>query len=99
MLCVEDAIDGCAGRESIGGLPRSFAAPRTTPLRSPPGSSGQVDRLPRRLARFRSCTSVCLAFTDAPSPPCRARRKADFVKKFAGLLAKDGVASTNRRPS
>jgi len=91
MLCVEDAIDGLRWRSRSAACPAHSPAPRTTPLRSPPGSRRRSGSTPRRLAALRSCTSVCLAFTDAASPPCRARRRP-ISSEIRGLLEKDGVA-------
>jgi phosphoserine aminotransferase len=93
MLCVEDAIDGLRWAESIGGLPALVrrAEENTAAL------AAWVERTPwiRFLAaspRIRSCTSVCLAFTDPGFAALAREAQAEFVKKFAGLLEKESVA-------
>jgi phosphoserine aminotransferase len=93
MLCVEDAIDGLRWAESIGGLPALVrrAEENTAAL------AAWVERTPwiRFLAaspRIRSCTSVCLAFTDPGFTALAREAQAEFVKKFAGLLEKESVA-------
>ena len=93
MLCVEDAIDGLRWAEEIGGLPALIrrAEENTAVI------AAWVARTPwiRFLAageRIRSCTSVCLAFTDADFVALPREAQADFVKKFAGLLEQEGVA-------
>ena len=93
MLCAEDAIDGLRWAESIGGLPALIRrAEDNTAL-----IAAWVARTPwiRFLAageRIRSCTSVCLAFTDADFVALPREAQADFVKKFAALLEQEGVA-------
>jgi phosphoserine aminotransferase len=93
MLCVEDAIDGLRWAETIGGLPSLVrrAEDNTASL------AAWVERTPwiRFLAaspRIRSCTSVCLAFTDPAFTALPREAQAEFVKKFAALLEKEGVA-------
>jgi phosphoserine aminotransferase len=93
MLCVEDAIDGLRWAETIGGLPALIrrAEDNTASL------AAWVERTPwiRFLAaspRIRSCTSVCLAFTDPAFAALPREAQAEFVKKFAALLEKEGVA-------
>jgi phosphoserine aminotransferase len=93
MLCVEDAIDGLRWAEQVGGLPALIRrAEENTAI-----IGAWVAKTPwmRFLAageRIRSCTSVCLAFTDADFTALTREAQADFVKKFAGLLEKEGVA-------
>jgi phosphoserine aminotransferase len=93
MLCVEDAIDGLRWAETIGGLPALIrrAEDNTAAI------GAWVERTPwiRFLAaspRIRSCTSVCLAFTDPAFTTLPREAQAEFVKKFAALLEKEGVA-------
>jgi phosphoserine aminotransferase len=93
MLCVEDAIDGLRWAETIGGLPALIrrAEDNTAAI------AAWVERTPwiRFLAaspRIRSCTSVCLAFTDPDFAALPREAQAEFVKKFAALLEKEGVA-------
>src|SRR5205807_1004229 len=93
MLCVEDAIDGLRWAEQVGGLPALIRrAEENTAI-----IGAWVAKTPwmRFLAageRIRSCTSVCLAFNDADFTALTREAQADFVKKFAGLLEKEGVA-------
>ncbi len=93
MLCVEDAIDGLRWAEQVGGLPALIRrAEENTAI-----IGAWVAKTPwmRFLAageRIRSCTSVCLAFTDADFTALTREARADVVKKFAGLLEKEGVA-------
>jgi phosphoserine aminotransferase len=93
MLCVEDAIDGLRWAETIGGLPALIrrAEDNTAVI------ADWVEKTPwiRFLAaaeRIRSCTSVCLAFTDADFAALPREAQAGFVKNFAALLEKEGVA-------
>ena len=93
MLCVEDAIDGLKWAADIGGQPELIrrAEANTAIL------AAWVVKTPwiRFLAedgRTRSCTSVCLAFADASFTALSREAQAEFVKKFAGLLEKEGVA-------
>jgi phosphoserine aminotransferase len=93
MLCVEDAIDGLRWAEQVGGLPALIRrAEENTAI-----IAAWVAKTPwiRFLAageRIRSCTSVCLAFTDADFIALTREAQVDFVKRFAGLLEKEGVA-------
>jgi phosphoserine aminotransferase len=93
MLCVEDAIDGLRWAELVGGLPELIrrAEDNTAVI------AAWVERTPwiRFLAaspRIRSCTSICLVFTDAAFVALPREAQADFVKKFAALLEREGVA-------
>ena len=93
MLCVEDAIDGLAWAEAIGGLPELIR-------RSEANAAAIADWVARtQWARFlaqdpatRSCTSVCLAFADPALAAKPAEAQAAFVKRLTGLLEKEGVA-------
>ena len=98
MLCVEDALDGLAWAESVGGLrgPRSRARRPTSP-RSPRGSrtTPWVAFLARD-PKTRSCTSICLA--DRRSVVRGARRPTRSSRpsrRWSSLLEKEGVASTS----
>ena len=93
MLCVEDALDGLRWAAGIGGL-REL-------IRRAEDNAGLiaawVAKTPwiRSLAaepRIRSCTSVCLAFADPGFAGLPVEAQWAFVKKFAGLLEKEGVA-------
>ncbi|MBV9521538.1 MAG: phosphoserine transaminase [Alphaproteobacteria bacterium] len=93
MLCVEDALDGLKWAEAIGGLPEL--------IRRTDGNAALiaawVERTPwiRFLAEAphtRSSTSVCLAFADPEFTALPRESQAAFVKQFALLLEKEGVA-------
>jgi phosphoserine aminotransferase len=93
MLCVEDALDGLAWAERLGGLPalirRSEANLATIAewvARTP-----WVDFLAKDPAT-RSCTSICLAIVDPAFVALDAPARADVVKKMVGLLEREGVA-------
>jgi phosphoserine aminotransferase len=93
MLCVEDAIDGLKWAAEIGGLPELIrrAEANTAAI------AAWVERTPwiRFLAEepaTRSTTSVCLAFADPAFVALTREAQAAFVRKFAGLLEKEGVA-------
>src|SRR5229473_8142061 len=93
MLCVEDAIDGLRWAEQVGGLPALIRRAEDNAsvigawvAKTPWVGFLAVDE------RIRSCTSVCLAFTDADFAALPRESQAEFVKRFAGLLEKEGVA-------
>jgi phosphoserine aminotransferase len=93
MLCVEDAIDGLRWAVEIGGLPEL--------IRRADANAAAIAAWVARTAwiRFlaeepatRSTTSVCLAFADPGFAALPREAQAEFVKTFAGLLEKEGVA-------
>jgi phosphoserine aminotransferase len=93
MLCVEDALDGLAWAESVGGLAgliaRSEGNLRVVAdwvARTP-----WVDFLARDPAT-RSCTSICLRVADPWFVGLDERAQADTIKKLVGLLEREGVA-------
>ena len=93
MLCVEDAIDALSWAQSIGGLAEM---------------QGRADRnlavLDRWVAKTawvaflaadpkaRSNTSVCLKVVDPKTTALPEAAQADFAKKLASVLEKEGVA-------
>ncbi len=93
MLCVEDALDGLRWAESIGGL-RGLIA------RSEANLAAVADWVKKsrwagflaRDARTRSCTSICLEFTDAALAAKPVEQQAEIGKKIANVLAKENVA-------
>ena len=93
LLCVEDALDGLAWAERVGGLAAlirrteaNFAAIGTWVARTPWIEFLAAD------ARIRSPTSVCLAFAD-PALKSRPREtRAALAARLARLLADEGVA-------
>ena len=83
MLCVEDALDGLAWAESVGGLKGLIARSRDNAATL----QDWVDRRPwiANLAReesTRSTTSVCLQLVDTPADP----------RRLASLLEEEGAA-------
>ncbi|WP_026871235.1 phosphoserine transaminase [Inquilinus limosus] len=93
MLCVEDAIDGLAWAEGIGGLDKliersenNLAAIAAWVARTP-----WVDFLAADPA-VRSCTSICLKIVDPAVTALDADAQAAVPKKIASILEKEGVA-------
>jgi phosphoserine aminotransferase len=93
MLCVEDALDGLAWAEKVGGL-RGLVARSESNLAA---IAGWVEKTPwvEFLAadpRTRSCTSICLAIVDPwfRALPGDAQQKA--ITSLVALLEKEGVA-------
>jgi phosphoserine aminotransferase len=93
MLCVEDALDGLAWAERVGGLPALVARSEANLA----VVSAWVERTPwiEFLARdpaTRSCTSICLAIVDPWFRALDDKAKAAAVKRLVGLLEQEGVA-------
>ncbi len=93
MLCVEDALDGLAWAESVGGLPglvkRSESNLATV--------QAWVEKTPwveflARDAATRSCTSICLQIVDPAFVARDARARAATVDRMVKLLDAEGVA-------
>jgi phosphoserine aminotransferase len=93
MLCVEDALDGLAWAESVGGLPGLIARAE--------GNLGVVAEWVARtpwvdfLANdpaTRSCTSICLRVADPWFVDLDAKAQGDVIKRLVGLLEQEGVA-------
>lgn len=93
MLCVEDYLDALTWSEKIGGLTelRRRADANLGVIADWVAKTGWVDFLPVDPAT-RSNTSVCLKVVDARVAALDASAQADFAKKLAGLLEKEGVA-------
>jgi phosphoserine aminotransferase len=93
MLCVEDAIDAMKWGASLGGLSamRARADANLAVLEAFVEKSAWVDFLPSSKA-IRSNTSVCLKVVDPRVTGLSADAQADFAKKLAGALEKEGVA-------
>lgn len=93
MLAVEDALDGLAWAEAIGGLPalvercrRNLAVlERLVEARR---GFGFLARRPE----IRSPTSVCLTLVDPAIAPLEEARKQAVVKEMTSLLAEAAVA-------
>ena len=90
MLAVEDALDGLAWAEAVGGLTGLVArAERNLDvLEGWAEKAGWIGFLARDPAT-RSCTSVCLTLTE---PGLTAEDQAGIVKAMTGLLAGERVA-------
>jgi phosphoserine aminotransferase len=93
MLCVEDAIDAMKWGASLGGLSamRARADANLAVLEAFVEKTPWVDFLPSSKA-IRSNTSVCLKVVDPRVTGLSAEAQADFAKKLAGALEKEGVA-------
>jgi phosphoserine aminotransferase len=93
MLCVEDALDGLAWAEGIGGLPalvrRSEA--NLAAVAEWVARTDWVDFLAKDPAT-RSCTSICLEIVDPTFASLDAARRAAVVKSMAERLEREGVA-------
>jgi len=93
MLCVEDALDGLAWAESVGGLEGLIA--RTEANLS--AVAAWVARTPNYAflasdPATRSPTSICLSIVAPWFAALGAEAQAEAAKKIAGLLEKEGVA-------
>jgi phosphoserine aminotransferase len=93
MLCVEDALDGLAWAERVGGLDAlvvrsegNLAVVAAWVARTPWIEFLASDRT------TRSCTSVCLKIVDPWFEAQAEAARADVVKKLVALLEKEGVA-------
>jgi phosphoserine aminotransferase len=93
MLCVEDAIDALKWAESIGGLAemQGRANRNLKVLEDWAATTAWVDFLAADPA-IRSNTSVCLKVVDPKITGLSDDAQADFAKKLAGVLEKEGVA-------
>jgi len=93
MLCVEDALDALKWAEGIGGLAemQRRADANLGILADWVAQTDWVDFLAEVPAQ-RSNTSVCLKVVDPRVTSLPADAQADFAKKLAGALEKEGVA-------
>ena len=93
MLCVEDAIDALKWGASIGGLVemQRRADSNLAALAAWVEKTEWVDFLAADPAT-RSNTSVCLKVVDARITALSDDAQADFAKKLAGALEKEGAA-------
>ena len=93
MLCVEDAIDALKWAASIGGLPemQRRADANLGALADWVAKTPWVEFLAADPAT-RSNTSVCLKVVDPTVTALSDDAQADFAKKLAALLEKEGVA-------
>ena len=93
MLCVEDYLDALKWASSVGGLhglqaraDANFAVIEAWVKKTP-----WIDFLAED-PKTRSNTSVCLKVVDPRIAALPADAQADFAKKLAGLLEKEGAA-------
>ncbi|MGQ3016313.1 phosphoserine transaminase [Phenylobacterium sp.] len=93
MLCVEDAIDALKWGERIGGLPemQRRADANLDALARWVDKTAWVEFLAADPA-IRSNTSVCLKVVDPRVTALDEAAQADFAKKLASVLEKEGVA-------
>lgn len=93
MLCVEDALDGLAWAESVGGLPALIARAEGN-LALVAGwvaRTAWVDFLADDPAT-RSCTSICLRVADPWFVGLDARAQGEVIQRLVGRLEEQGVA-------
>jgi phosphoserine aminotransferase len=93
MLCVEDYLDALKWASSLGGL-AGLQARSNANLAV---LSEWVDKTPwveflAETAQIRSNTSVCIKVVDPRVTGLPADAQAEFAKKLAALLEKEGVA-------
>ncbi|HTK33758.1 MAG TPA: phosphoserine transaminase [Caulobacteraceae bacterium] len=93
MLCVEDYIDALKWATSVGGLEglRQRSYNNLAALEAWVAKTAWVEFLAQDKA-IRSNTSVCLMVVDPRVTGLPEAAQADFAKKLASLLEKEGVA-------
>jgi len=93
MLCVEDALDGLAWADRIGGLDALVrrAEGNLAAIAAWVKATPWVDFLARDPAT-RSCTSICLQIVDPWFAAQDEKARADVVKRMVSLLEKEGAA-------
>lgn len=93
MLCVEDALDALKWAASIGGLQamQARADQNLKVLADWVAKTPWVDFL-AATPEIRSNTSVCLKVVDPKITALPEDAQADFAKKLASLLEKEGAA-------
>jgi phosphoserine aminotransferase len=93
MLCVEDALDALKWASSIGGLEamQGRADQNLAVLADWVAKTPWVDFL-AATPEIRSNTSVCLKVVDPTIAALPEDAQADFAKKLASLLEKEGAA-------
>ncbi len=93
MLCVEDALDGLAWAESVGGLAglvkRSKA--NLAAMEEWVAKNDWIDFL-AETKESRSCTSICLKIVDGWYQNLSDAEQQDAAKQLASILEKEGVA-------
>jgi phosphoserine aminotransferase len=93
MLCVEDALDGLAWAERIGGLPALVKRSRE----NLDAVAGWVERTPwveflASAPETRSSTSICLRVVDPWFLGLDQAERGKTIKAMVGLLDEEGVA-------
>lgn len=93
LLAVEDALDGLAWAEGIGGLPGLIARTEANfaAVARWVEATAWVDFL-AALPATRSTTSICLSIVDPWFTALPADEQAAVAKQIAGLLEGEGVA-------
>jgi phosphoserine aminotransferase len=93
MLCVEDAIDGLAWAEQMGGVPAMVARSEGNlkVIADWVAKTPWVDFLADDPAA-RSCTSICLKIVDPWFLGLDEAAKAEAAKRLSGMLEKAGAA-------
>jgi phosphoserine aminotransferase len=93
MLCVEDYLDALRWGLGIGGLAelRRRADSNLKVLEEWAAKAGWIGFLAAR-PEIRSNTSVCLKVTDPRVTALSPEAQADFARKLASVLEKEGVA-------
>jgi phosphoserine aminotransferase len=93
MLCVEDQIDALKWAESVGGLAGLVARSEgnLAAIAEWVKRAGWADFLARDKAT-RSCTSICLKFSDPAVAAEPAAVQAELAKKITSALAKEKAA-------
>lgn len=93
MLAVEDALDGLAWAEGIGGMAGlvSRAENNLMAVEQWVAASNWVDFL-AEAPQNRSCTSICLKIIDPWFTSLSAEMQAEVAKKLASLVEKEEVA-------
>ncbi len=93
MLCVEDALDGLAWAESVGGLDGLIrrAEGNLTAVADWVARTPWVGFLASN-PTTRSCTSICLQIADPWFRGLDESAQASAVKELVGLLEQEGVA-------
>ena len=93
MLCVEDYLDALKWASSLGGMAglQARSNANLAALSEWVGKTPWVEFL-AETAEIRSNTSVCIKVVDPRITGLSADAQADFAKKLAALLEKEGVA-------
>jgi phosphoserine aminotransferase len=93
MLCVEDYLDALDWATSIGGLDglKSRSNANLKALEDWVAKTPWIDFLAEK-ADERSNTSVCLKVVDPAIAALPEKAQAEFAKKLASILEKEGVA-------